>query len=84
VYLNIDRYGNTSGASIPVAMCEAWELGLLAPGDRLLLLAFGGGYTWGGATIRWNLPSPADRPVGAAAAGASPSPDPAELLGVGT
>jgi 3-oxoacyl-[acyl-carrier-protein] synthase-3 len=59
VYMNIDRYGNTSGASIPVAMCEAWESGLLSPGDRLLLLAFGGGYTWGGAMIRWNLPSPA-------------------------
>ncbi|HYR63601.1 MAG TPA: beta-ketoacyl-ACP synthase III [Actinomycetota bacterium] len=59
VYMNIDRYGNTSGASIPVAMCEAWETGLLSPGDRLLLLAFGGGYTWGGAMIRWNLPSPA-------------------------
>jgi hypothetical protein len=40
-------------------MCEAWESGLLSPGDRLLLLAFGGGYTWGGAMIRWNLPSPA-------------------------
>lgn len=58
VYMNIDRYGNTSGASIPVAMCEAWEAGLLSPGDRLLLLAFGGGYTWGGAMIHWNLPSP--------------------------
>jgi 3-oxoacyl-[acyl-carrier-protein] synthase-3 len=58
VYMNIDRYGNTSGASIPVAMCEAWESGLLSPGDRLLLLAFGGGYTWGGAMIRWTLPSP--------------------------
>src|SRR5207253_3417959 len=59
VYMNIDRYGNTSGASIPVAMCEAWEAGMLSPGDRLLLLAFGGGYTWGGAMIRWNLHSPA-------------------------
>ena len=59
VYMNIDRYGNTSGASIPVAMCEAWEAGMLSPGDRVLLLAFGGGYTWGGAMIRWNLHSPA-------------------------
>ena len=59
VYMNIDRYGNTSGASIPVAMCEAWEEGLLSPGDRLLLIAFGGGYTWGGAAMRWTLPSPA-------------------------
>lgn len=58
VYMNIDRYGNTSGASIPVALCEAWEEGLLSPGDRVLLLAFGGGYTWGGAMIRWNLQAP--------------------------
>jgi 3-oxoacyl-[acyl-carrier-protein] synthase-3 len=58
VYMNIDRYGNTSGASIPVALCEAWEEGLLSPGDRVLLLAFGGGYTWGGAMIRWNLRAP--------------------------
>jgi len=58
VYMNIDRYGNTSGASIPVAVCEAWEEGLLSPGDRLLMIAFGGGYTWGGAAMRWTLPSP--------------------------
>lgn len=58
VYMNIDRYGNTSGASIPVALCEAWEAGLISPGDRVLLLAFGGGYTWGGAMIRWTLPAP--------------------------
>jgi hypothetical protein len=54
-------------------MCEAWEAGLLSPGDRLLLLAFGGGYTWGGAMIHWNLPSPAS--VNGAASEA--------LLGVG-
>lgn len=74
VYMNIDRYGNTSGASIPVAMCEAWEEGLLSPGDRLLLLAFGGGYTWGGAMIHWNLPAPAP---------AALEPPAVELLGVG-
>src|SRR5207245_2702150 len=70
VYLNIDRYGNTSGASIPVAICEAWESGLLTPGDRLLLLAFGGGYTWGGAMIRWNLPMPTGNGEGSLDAGA--------------
>lgn len=74
LFLNIDRYGNTSGASIPVAMCEAWEQGRLSPGDRLLLLAFGGGYTWGGALITWNLPAP--DPARAAAQ------DPVELAGV--
>lgn len=70
VYMNIERYGNTSGASIPVALCEAWEEGRLSPGDRVLLLAFGGGYTWGGAMIRWNLPAPttvSQAPEGAAA-----------------
>ncbi|HEU5002443.1 MAG TPA: beta-ketoacyl-ACP synthase III [Actinomycetota bacterium] len=67
VYMNIDRYGNTSGASIPVAMCEAWEAGLLSPGDRVLLLAFGGGYTWGGAMIRWTLGPPPDLDTAAAA-----------------
>ena len=84
VYLNIDRYGNTSGASIPVAMCEAWENGLLVPGDRLLLLAFGGGYTWGGATIRWNLPSPDGPRTEAAGTGRDHRAEPTELLGVGT
>jgi 3-oxoacyl-[acyl-carrier-protein] synthase III len=57
VYMNIDRYGNTSAASIPIAMCEAWEAGRLTPGMRLLLLAFGAGFTWAGAALRWTLPS---------------------------
>lgn len=59
LFINIDRYGNTSAASIPIAICEAWETGRLTPGVRLLLLAFGAGYTWAGAKLRWNLPSPA-------------------------
>ncbi len=58
VFVNIDRYGNTSGASIPLALCEAWESGRLDEGDRVLMLAFGGGYTWGGALLRWTLPAP--------------------------
>jgi 3-oxoacyl-[acyl-carrier-protein] synthase-3 len=57
VYMNIDRFGNTSAASIPIAMCEAWEAGRLTPGMRLLLLAFGAGFTWAGAVLRWTLPS---------------------------
>jgi 3-oxoacyl-[acyl-carrier-protein] synthase III len=56
VYMNIDRYGNTSAASIPIAMCEAWEDGRLTPDMRLLLLAFGAGFTWAGATVHWTLP----------------------------
>jgi 3-oxoacyl-[acyl-carrier-protein] synthase-3 len=58
VYLNIERYGNTSAASVPIALQEAWESGKLRPGDRVLLLAFGSGYTWGGAVLRWTLAPP--------------------------
>ncbi len=54
VYVNIDRYGNTSAASVPVALHEAATLGKIAPGDVLLLVAFGGGLTWGAAVVRWN------------------------------
>jgi len=57
VFMNIDRYGNTSAASIPIAMCEAWEAGRLRPDMRLLLLAFGAGFTWAGASLEWTLPS---------------------------
>jgi 3-oxoacyl-[acyl-carrier-protein] synthase-3 len=53
VVCNVDRYGNTSSASIPVALCEAWEEGRLKDGDRLLLVAFGGGLAWGSAVVEW-------------------------------
>ena len=53
VYVNIDRFGNTSAASIPLALDEANRNGLLAPGNLLLLDAFGGGLTWGAVLIRW-------------------------------
>lgn len=53
IYLNIDRFGNTSSASIPIALDEANRKGILKPGDLLLLDAFGGGLTWGAVTIRW-------------------------------
>lgn len=56
LFVNIDRYGNTSGASIPIAICEAYESGRISLGDRLLLLAFGAGYTWAGAKLQWSLP----------------------------
>ena len=58
VFMNIERYGNTSAASIPIALHEAWETGKLQSGHRLLMLAFGAGYTWAGAAMRWKLPSP--------------------------
>jgi 3-oxoacyl-[acyl-carrier-protein] synthase III len=53
VFVNIDRYGNTGAASIYVAMAEAAAAGRLRRGDLVLLAAFGGGFTWGAALIRW-------------------------------
>ncbi len=53
VVMNVDRVGNTSGASIPVALDELNRSGRLKEGDILLLDAFGGGFTWGSALIRW-------------------------------
>lgn len=53
VYNNIQQYGNTTAASIPIALCEAWEKGLVREGDLVCLAAFGSGFTWGSALIRW-------------------------------
>jgi len=53
VYVNVDRYGNMSSASIPVALDEGVEEGRIQPGSKLLLVAFGAGLTWAGMTIRW-------------------------------
>ena len=53
VIINIDRYGNTSSASVPIALCEARERGLLEPGQFVVLAAFGAGLAWGAARIRW-------------------------------
>ena len=53
VYNNIDRYGNTTAASIPIALCEAWEQGKVKEGDLVCLAAFGSGFTWGSAILRW-------------------------------
>lgn len=52
-YINIDRYGNTSAASIPIAIDEIDKGDMLKPGDSVLLVAFGGGLTWGTAFIKW-------------------------------
>ena len=51
-FVNIDRYGNTSSASIPIALDEAWRAGMLSPGDYAVLVAFGAGLTWANAVIR--------------------------------
>jgi 3-oxoacyl-[acyl-carrier-protein] synthase-3 len=53
VYINIQKYGNTTAASIPIALDEALAEGRLARGDLLVLTAFGSGFTWGSAAIRW-------------------------------
>ncbi|MGR3301987.1 MAG: beta-ketoacyl-ACP synthase III [Candidatus Scalindua sp.] len=52
-YINIDRYGNTSAASIPIALDEIDKGDMLKPGDSVLLVAFGGGLTWGTSFIKW-------------------------------
>ncbi len=53
VYNNIQKYGNTTAASIPIALCEAWEAGKIKDGDLVCLAAFGSGFTWASALIKW-------------------------------
>ena len=53
VYNNIQKYGNTTAASIPIALTEAWEKGKIKKGDLVVLAAFGSGFTWGSVIIRW-------------------------------
>lgn len=53
VYNNIMNYGNTTAASIPIALCEAWEKGLIKEGDLVCLAAFGSGFTWASALMKW-------------------------------
>lgn len=53
VHNNIQKFGNTTAASIPIALCEAWELGKIKEGDLVCLAAFGSGFTWASALLRW-------------------------------
>jgi 3-oxoacyl-[acyl-carrier-protein] synthase-3 len=53
VYINVDRYGNTSSASIPIALDEAVRAGRIRAGDNILMAAFGGGITYGAVLLRW-------------------------------
>jgi 3-oxoacyl-[acyl-carrier-protein] synthase-3 len=55
-FVNLDRYGNTSTASIPIAMCEAVAQGRVRSNDNLVLVGFGGGLTWGAAVVKWDVP----------------------------
>jgi len=53
VFNNIQKYGNTTAASIPIALCEAWETGKIKEGDLVCLAAFGSGFTWASALLHW-------------------------------
>ena len=53
VFNNIDKYGNTTAASIPIALCEAWEAGKIKEDDLVCLAAFGSGFTWGSVLLKW-------------------------------
>ncbi len=66
VFMNVDRYGNTSAASVPIALCEALDEGRARPGDTLAMVAFGAGLTWAAAVFRLGL----RLPLGAAQASA--------------
>ncbi len=54
VMINIDRYGNTTAATIPLCLSEWWHCGRLQKGQRLVLASFGAGYTWGSVLVRWS------------------------------
>lgn len=55
VWVNVDRYGNTSAASVPIALCEAAEAGALAEGNNVVLVAFGAGLAWAAGVVRWGI-----------------------------
>jgi 3-oxoacyl-[acyl-carrier-protein] synthase-3 len=56
VFTNVEERGNTSAASIPLAMSDAFDQGRLHPGDKIISVAFGAGATWGGVALEWTLP----------------------------
>jgi 3-oxoacyl-[acyl-carrier-protein] synthase-3 len=53
IHNNIQKFGNTTAASVPIALCEAWEVGKIRDGDLVCLAAFGSGFTWASALLRW-------------------------------
>jgi 3-oxoacyl-[acyl-carrier-protein] synthase-3 len=53
IFNNIQKYGNTTAASIPIALCEALDQGKIKKGDLVLLSAFGSGFTWGSVLFRY-------------------------------
>jgi len=58
VFVNIEKYGNTSAAAIPIALCEAIDQGRVFPGAHLGMVAFGAGLTWAAAVVKWTAPIP--------------------------
>jgi 3-oxoacyl-[acyl-carrier-protein] synthase-3 len=56
--VNLQHYGNTSTASVPIAMVEALEKGQIKPGDKIVMIGFGGGLTWGAVAAEWTGPIP--------------------------
>ncbi len=61
VFTNLDKYGNTSAASIPIALCEAIEQGRVNINDKIVMVGFGGGLTWGASVVKWGVPMPYKR-----------------------
>ena len=61
--VNIDRYGNTSAASIPLALCDALEEGRLKSGDHVVLVGFGAGLTWAAALLHWQPEWVTEEPI---------------------
>lgn len=59
VFVNLQKYGNTSTASIPIALCEAIQAGKVKPGDKLVFVGFGAGLTWAACAIQWSVPTEA-------------------------
>lgn len=57
VYINVQNYGNTSAASIPLALDEAYRMGRVKPGDTVVVVGFGAGLTWGAGVLKWTLPA---------------------------
>ena len=53
--MNVDRYGNTSAASVPLALCEALDGGRITDGDHVLMTGFGAGMAWASALLRWSI-----------------------------
>jgi len=58
VMINIENYGNTTAATIPLALSEAWQQGKIDKGELAVFATFGGGFTWGSALVRWGIPKP--------------------------